>query len=274
MGYFAGSVAVITGAGSGIGRALAANLAARGADLALSDRNAAAVLETARRCRRAGVRVRVDVLDVAHRRAVQAQADAVAADFGRVHLVFGNAGTLVAGRLLAMEPEGIDRIVAVNLLGVVHTARAYLPHLIASGGGHLVTVASAFGLVGVPDYSLYCATKFAVRGFSDALRQELAEDGVPVKLTCAYPGGVRTGIVRNGRYPSDEQRSSAVERFDRSFARLEPEQAAAIILRAVRLGRGSVLVGADARAVSLFARVAGRAYPDVLNLARRAPWSS
>jgi NADP-dependent 3-hydroxy acid dehydrogenase YdfG len=273
LGYFAGSVAVITGAGSGIGRALAANLAAHGADLALSDRNAAAVVETARRCRRAGVSVRVDVLDVGHPAAVQAQADAVASHFGRVHLVFCNAGTMVGGRLAEVQPADVDRIVAVNLLGVVHTARAYLPHLVASGGGHLVTVSSAFGLIGVPGYSLYCATKFAVRGFSDALRQELAQDRLPVRVTCAYPGGVRTGIVRNGRYPSGEQHRSAADLFDRRFARIEPEQAAEIILGAVRRGRGSVLVGTDAQAASLFARTAGRAYPAVLNLARRATGS-
>jgi short-subunit dehydrogenase len=146
--------------------------------------------------------------------------------------------------------------------------------VVASGGGHLVTVSSAFGLIGVPGYSLYCATKFAVRGFSDALRQELAEDRVPVKVTCAYPGGVRTGIVSNGQYPSPEQATAAAELFDRRFARIEPEQAAAVILRAVRRGRGSVLVGADAQAVSLFTRAAGRAYPAVLNLARRASGGS
>ena len=210
MSYYAGRVAVITGAGSGIGRALALGLARRGAHLALSDRDGEAADDTARQCRRAGGQARADMIDVTDRRAVLDHAAGVSGDFGRVDMAFCVAGIIHTGSLLASEFSDIELVINTNLVGVINTAKAYLPHVIASGDGHIVTVSSGFGLVGIPHYSAYCATKFAVRGFSESLRQEMELDGHPVAVTCVVPGGdphadhePRTFRRRGGRRSRD-----------------------------------------------------------------------
>jgi NADP-dependent 3-hydroxy acid dehydrogenase YdfG len=146
LGYYATRIAVITGAGSGIGRALAMGLARRGAQLALSDRDADAVEDTARQCQLAGGRVRTDTIDVTNRRAVLDYSAAVFGDFGRIDLVFCVAGVIHTGSLLASEFSDIDHVISVNLFGVINMAKAFLPHLISSGGGHIVNFSSGFGL--------------------------------------------------------------------------------------------------------------------------------
>jgi short-subunit dehydrogenase len=152
----------------------------------------------------------------------------------------------------------------VNWLGVVHTVKAFLPDVVRSSSGRVVTFSSAFGLMATPKYSAYNASKFAVRGFSESLRQELAESGSDVSVTCVYPGGVRTPIVRNGLFALNENRDSIVKVFEKRVARTEPEQAAETILRGVERRRARVLVGTDARVVSAFVRVVGAYYQDLM----------
>jgi short-subunit dehydrogenase len=266
LSYYAGRVAVITGAGSGIGRALALGLARRGAQLALVDRDADAVADIALRCRRAGVRVRAGTVDVTNRPAVLDYAATVLDCFGRVNLVFTVAGVIHTGSLLASEFADIDHVINVNLLGTMNVAKGFLPALLASGNGHVVTFSSGFGLVAAPHYSAYNASKFAVRGFSEALRLEMAIDGHPVSVTCVYPGGVRTPIVRGGSFAAGEDPAAVTAMFETKIARMEPGKAAAIILRNLPRRRPQLLVGADARAGSMLARVAGSTYQDLLPL--------
>ena len=266
LGYYAARVAVITGAGSGIGRALAVDLAGRGARLALSDQDADAVRETARRCRPASSHVRADAVDVTDRGALLRYPASVLEDFGRVDLVFCVAGVIHTGSLLASDFADIDHVVQVNLFGVVNTAKAFLPHMIASGGGQIVIFSSGLGLIAAPRYTAYNASKFAVRGFSESLRQEMALDGHPVSVTCVYPGGVRTPIMRNGRFAAGEDAAAVTATFDGKIARMDAARAASIVLRGVERGRARVLVGADAHVASLVARAAGSGYQYLL------PW--
>jgi short-subunit dehydrogenase len=160
----------------------------------------------------------------------------------------------------------------VNLFGLMHTAKAFLPALISSGRGHLVTFSSGFGLMAAPHFTAYSASKFAVRGFSEALRQEMAQDGHPVTVTCVVPGRIRTAVMRNGSYAIGENAAAIAARFDKA-ARMDADQAAAIIMRGVAQRRPQVLVGADARAVSVLVRLLGSGYqdwlPTVARLARK-----
>jgi short-subunit dehydrogenase len=271
--YFSHRSAVITGAGSGIGRALAVTLATCGTRLALWDNDDEALATTAELCRTtsAAAVVRADRVDVTDADAVTEHAVAVRDAFGTVHLAFCLAGVIHTGSVLSSRTDDLDHVLNVNLRGTVNTATALLPHLVASSNGHLVTASSAFGLVAVPRYSAYCASKFAIRGFTDALRMELEAARAPVRVTCVVPGGVRTDIVRNGRFAGDEDAATVTARFDAHLARTTPEQAAITILRGVQHGKRQVLVGPDARAVAALARLTGNTYQRLLpRLARRA----
>jgi short-subunit dehydrogenase len=260
---------VITGAGSGIGRALALNLAARGSLLALSDVDEVGLAETVAQARAAGAAaVRSDRLDVADRAAFAAYATAVAEDFGRVNVVINNAGVALAGDLVDLTYEDMDWIVGINFWGVVHGTKEFLPHVIASGDGHIVNLSSLFGLISMPGQSAYNATKYAVRGFSESLREELLMAGHPVGVTVVHPGGIRTAIARNARVSWREDHDSFARMFDEQLARMSPERAAEIILRGVLRGKPRVLVGLDAHLLHQLARIAGARYQDVV--ARRA----
>ncbi|MBA8824449.1 NAD(P)-dependent dehydrogenase (short-subunit alcohol dehydrogenase family) [Saccharopolyspora lacisalsi] len=259
MRNFTGKVAVITGAGSGIGRALAVGLATQGARLALSDVDEAGVAETARSCDKIGARARSYALDVSDRDAVHTHADEVLADFGEVNLVFNNAGVAVTGTVAEMSWQDIEWIVDTNFWGVVHGTKAFLPHLISSGDGHLVNLSSVFGLIGVPTQSAYNATKFAVRGFTESLRQEMRLAGRPVGVSCVHPGGIKTAIARNSRASSGRSTRELAGSFDR-IARTAPEEAAGTILRGVRRDRARILVGTDAHAIDALPRLLGSWY--------------
>jgi NADP-dependent 3-hydroxy acid dehydrogenase YdfG len=258
-------VVVITGAASGIGRALAVACAERGALLALSDVDDAGLAETAALAESAGAReVRCDHLDVGDRAAYSAYAHAVADHFGRVNVLVNNAGVTVAGDIADLDYDDLDWIVATNLWGVVHGTKEFLPHLIESGDGHVVTLSSLFGLISVPGQGAYNLTKYAVRGFSEALRAEMLVERHPVGVTVVHPGGVRTSVVRNARAVAGLDRAEVARRFDEQLARTEPEKAAEVIVRGVLAGKARVLVGADAHLVHHLAKLLGARYQDLV----------
>ena len=232
MRSFDARVVAITGAGSGIGRALAIDLAGRGSLLALSDVDPAGLGETVDLVKAAGVReVRSDVVDVASRTAVEAWASEVVGQFGRVNVLVNNAGVSLSGDFSDLDVDDMEWVVDINFWGVVHGTRAFLPHLIASGEGHVVTMSSLFGLLSIPGQSLYNATKYAVRGLSESLREEMLIAGHPVGVTVVHPGGVKTAIVRRGRSSWREDQAEVARMFDERLAKMAPERAAEIILR-------------------------------------------
>ena len=271
MREFRGRVAVVTGAGSGIGRALAIALADRGARLALSDVRAEDAAATAGLVRRADVRhYPLDVTDAA---AVHAHAAQVVADFGSVDLLINNAGVSLTGDVADMDLADLAWVLDVDYWGVVHGTKAFLPHLIASRG-HIVNVSSVFGLMAVPSQSAYNAAKFAVRGFTEALRMEMILAGTGVGVSCVLPGGVKTNVVRNSRVVGDVDHADLVATFDRALATTSAETAAEVILRGVQRDRARILVGSDARVIELMTRVLGPGYMRVVvaqsrRLARR-----
>ncbi len=257
---FAGRLSVVTGAGSGLGRALACELAARGAQLALSDVDEAGLAETARQAERSGVTVHADRLDVTDRPGVLAYADAVAAQFGTVHLVINNAGMAFTGDVIELAFADIERVMDVDFWGVVNGTKAFLPYLIDSGDGHLVNISSLFGLMSTPSQGAYNAAKFAVRGFTEALRQEMLIARHPVHVTCVHPGGVRTAIARNAGAVPGRDATALGEFFDARLARMSAERAAKTILRGVERSRPRVLVGLDARVLDVLVRLTGSGY--------------
>ncbi|MDP2774425.1 MAG: SDR family NAD(P)-dependent oxidoreductase [Nocardioides sp.] len=258
-------VVVITGAGSGIGRALALDLARRGSLLAISDVDEAGLAETVEQVKAAGAHeVRSDRLDVADRAAFTAYAAAVAEHFGRVNVVINNAGVALAGTLEELAYDDLDWIVGINFWGVVHGTKEFLPHLIASGDGHVVNLSSLFGLISMPGQSAYNATKYAVRGMTEALREEMLVAGHPVGVTAVHPGGIKTAIARNARVSASEDKTATAELFDKKLARMTPEKAAEIIVKGILGNKARVLVGIDAHALHHFAKLAGSRYQDVV----------
>lgn len=254
-------VVVLTGAASGIGRALALHLAQEGATLALSDVDAPGLEETARLVRqRSGQDVRVDKLDVRDRAAWTSYADSVVADLGRVNIVVNNAGVALSGDVVDVTDEQFDLVMDVDFWGVVHGTRAFLPHLIASGDGHVVNISSLFGLMSVPGQSAYNAAKFGVRGFTEALRQEMLVAKHPVRVTCVHPGGVKTAIARNAAAAGEVDQGRSAEFFDKHLAKTTAEKAAEIIADGIRKDRARVLVGADAKLLDLLVRLTGSGY--------------
>ncbi len=259
MRQFAGKVAVITGAGSGIGRALALDLAGRGARLAVSDVDQDRIADTVARCTERGAQAKAYRLDVADRAAVLAHADEVVGDFGQVNLVVNNAGVALTAPVLDMSWDDLEWVMNIDFWGVVHGTKAFLPHLISSGDGHIVNMSSVFGLVGVPTQSAYNAAKFAVRGFTEALHQEMAIGRHPVGVSCVHPGGIRTNIARDARAHPDWDSPEGREKFDKVVP-TTPEKAAKIILRGVQANHARILVGPDAYAFDATARILGPFY--------------
>jgi NADP-dependent 3-hydroxy acid dehydrogenase YdfG len=259
-----GRTAVITGAGSGIGRAVARRLAAHGCPVALADTDEAGLAETA-----AAIDgpVLIRPLDVRDRQGLMAfAADTASWAPAPLGMVFNNAGVTVVQGVADAAPEDDEWVFDINFGGVVNGVRAFLPILLAQDAGVIVNTSSVFGLIGFPHQSAYCASKFAVRGYTDALRQELRDTGV--RAACVHPGGVKTNIVRNARYRSDfrgrhADRDSAAADFE-VLAKTTPERAAEIIHKGVERGRARILVGPDAHLFDALARLAPTRYYDVL----------
>ncbi|MBF6299429.1 SDR family oxidoreductase [Nocardia amamiensis] len=268
--YFKNKVCVITGAGSGIGRALAENLARRGAKLALSDIDVEGLAETVRRCEQLGAEVKSDRLNVVEREAVLLYADAVKAHFGTVHQVYNNAGIAHHGEVIRSEFKDFERVMDVDFWGVVNGTKAFLPMVIESGDGHIVNVSSLFGLIAIPGQSAYNAAKFAVRGFTESLRQEMLVARHPVKVTCVHPGGIKTAVARNATYAEGIDSKSAASMFDKKLAIHTAEMAAQTITEGVRKGHGRVLIGWEAKLLDLFVRVTASGYQRIAaNVERR-----
>jgi NAD(P)-dependent dehydrogenase (short-subunit alcohol dehydrogenase family) len=256
-----GKVVVITGAGSGIGRELALQAAAQGAELALSDWDETGLKETAERARARNARaVREDPLDVRDRAAMAEYAATVADHFGRVNAIVNNAGVAVHGDFEEMTYEDFEWVIDVNFWGVVHGTKEFLPHLIASGDGHVVNISSLFGLLGMPGQSAYNASKFGVRGFTEALRQEMLIARHPVGVTCVHPGGIKTAIARNARTTASHDQAQVARFFDTRLARTSAEDAARTIIDGVLAGKPRVVVGSDAKALDLLVRAIGPRY--------------
>lgn len=265
-----GKVVVVTGAGSGIGRALAVDLARRGSLLALSDVDETGLAETVALARRAGAAdVRSDRLDVADRDAMSRYALDVVQHFGRVNVLINNAGVSLTGDFTDLEWNDIDWIVGVNLWGVLHGTKEFLPHLIASGDGHVVNLSSLFGLISIPGQSIYNATKYAVRGMTEALREEMLVAGHPVGVTAVHPGGIKTAIARNSRVSAKEDKQATADLFDKKLAKMSPEKAAEIIVNGILKNKARVLVGLDAHALHHMGKLLGSRYQDVVARASR-----
>lgn len=261
-------VAVVTGAGSGIGRALAKALAARGCRLALSDVNEAGLSETAEQC--GANEVRCYTLDVSSRDAIYAHADQVVKDFGQVNLVINNAGVALSASVREMTDEDFKWVMDIDFWGVAHGTRAFLPHLIASGDGHVVNISSVFGLIGVPKQSAYNAAKFAVRGFTESLRQEMKLEEQPVAVSCVHPGGIRTNIANAARMGKSENAEAQRKGFDK-LAMTTPAKAAETIVKGILRDESRILVGPDAWGIDALNRVLGAAYqPLVQRFSRKS----
>ena len=264
MSKVQGKVCVVTGAGSGIGRELALELARRGARaVAVSDVNAEGLAETARLLgeHTPTVSVHRQQLDVADRHAFIAYADAVAAEFGVVHQIYNNAGIASGKTVLDANFEIYDKVIGINLFGVIHGTKVFLPHLIASGDGHVTNLSSLNGYMAQDELSAYCTTKFGVRGFTETLRIEMLRDKLPVKVTVVHPGGVRTNIATAGLqhaeelgYQVSEHERRRVQAYNEKLLRMPAAEAARIIVDGVERDRPRVLVGNDAKLVDLIVR--------------------
>ena len=258
---FAGGTAVVTGAASGIGAALAAALAARGSHLVLLDRNAEGLASVAEevgaqidRTGSPGVRIATYVVDLSDAAATEKIGATLAAAHPDTTLLVNNAGIALGGTFQQVTAAQFDAVLAVNLHAVLTLTRALLPVLTAHPGAHLVNVSSVFGILAPPGQTAYCTSKFAVRGFTESLRGELAPAGVGV--TCVHPGGVRTGIARNamvgeGVSAAEAARMAEVDKL----LTLDPTRAAETILRGVERRRLRVLVGRDAVVLDIVARL-------------------
>lgn len=262
MKTFRDRVAVVTGAGSGIGRALSIQLAKDGAAVAISDINEQALEETAALTRKeTHKRVTTRKLDVANKEDVHAWADEVVAEHGSAHLIVNNAGVALAGLLRKVRYEDFEWLMNIDFWGVVYGSLAFLPHIEKSGGGQIVNISSVFGIIAAPMNGTYNAAKFAVRGFTEALRIELEMEGSPVGVTCVHPGGIKTNIARAARVRGDDGLTphQVSSEFDR-MAHTTPEQCAKTILRGAARNAPRVLVGADAYLIDKLQRLAPTGY--------------
>lgn len=247
----AGVTAVVTGAASGIGRAVSRRICERGCDLALVDLNEAGLTELGEWVRRAGRRASTHVVDVASREAMQRLPAAVLEKHPGVHLLVNNAGVALSGRFDACELDDIHWIVGINFWGVVYGCKFFLPHLRQQSQAHIVNICSDFGLLGFPTKTAYCASKFAVRGFTESLRAEL--HGSRIGVTCVYPGPVDTALIRSARAADPRKREIEAE-FVASRG-LSDERVAERIVRGVERRLPRVLIGHDARVIDLMTRI-------------------
>jgi len=253
MAYSNDKIAVITGAGSGIGRALARQFNAEGCKLLISDISEQGLKETVHLLPRKEVLVQSHILDVADKSAFQAWAKSIADEHGKVDIVINNAGVAVGSPVEESNYEDIEWLMGINFWGVVYGTREFLPLLRQSSQGHLVNISSIFGIVGIPTQSAYNASKFAVRGYTEALRHEMV--GSNIHVCCVHPGGIKTNIAANARMTnSDISREEAAANFD-NLANTTAESAAAQIITAIEKRKKRLLIGRDAKYMSIISRL-------------------
>jgi short-subunit dehydrogenase len=261
-----GAAAAVTGAASGIGRALALELAARGCDLALADRDEAGLQAVAAEIGKAGAgsrKVTIHRTDVSEPGQIADFAQAAVAAHPGLNIVINNAGVALMGTFDEIDQVQMDWLMNINFWGVVHATRAFLPHLSRQREAHIVNLSSVFGIVAPPGQTAYAAAKFAVRGFSESLRHELQVAESPVKLSVVHPGGVATNIARNSRagtgMTDNTRRTEAIERFD-AVARTTPAAAAQRIIAGIEANQPRILIGGDARLLDLVQRLRPATY--------------
>jgi short-subunit dehydrogenase len=253
-----GAAAAVTGVASGIGRALAIELAARGCDLALADRDEAGLQTVAAEIAKAHSRkVSVHRVDVGERTGIADFAGAAIAAHPSLNILINNAGVALLGNFHEIDQAEMEWLFNINFWGVVHSTRAFLPHLATRPGAHIVNISSIYGIVAPPGQTAYSSAKFAVRGFSESLRHELQVAESPVRLSVVHPGGVSTNIARNMRMGTgvsdNERRAQAIDWFDQ-FAGTTPKDAALRIIRGVEKNEPRILIGGDARFLDLLQR--------------------
>ena len=263
-----GAAAAVTGAASGIGRALALQLAARGCDLALADRDDAGLATLAAEIARDHQqKVTVHRVDVGEPNQIEGFAQAAIAGHPGLNIVVNNAGVALMGQFDEIDQAQMDWLMNINFWGVVHGTRAFLPHLAARREAHIVNLSSIFGIIAPPGQAAYAAAKFAVRGFSEALRHELAMAASPVRLSVVHPGGVATNIARNSRTGSgmtdNARRAQSIERFD-AVAQTTPKDAALRIIKGIEKNQPRILIGNDARFMDLLQRFRPATYWSVM----------
>mgnify|MGYP003589597859 FL=1 len=274
MKNFQNKVAAITGAGSGIGQQLALLLAKEGCHLSLSDVNEQGLIETVEKLKDTDVRVTIKKLDVADQVAVKAWAEETVQDHGSVNMIFNNAGVALASTVEGASYEELEWIVNINFWGVVYGTKEFLPFIKQTGDGHIVNISSLFGLTAQPTQSAYNATKFAVRGFTESLRQELDMENCGVSALCVHPGGIRTNIANSAKM-NDSLKTLGMnpEKSAKSFNKLlrcPPEEAARQILEAVKKDKRRLLIGNDAKALDLLQRLLPTGYQKVIALASKS----
>jgi short-subunit dehydrogenase len=268
MTAIAGAAAAVTGAAGGIGRALALELAARGCDLALADRDDAGLQAVAAEIAKAHPRkVSLHRVDVGEPGEIAAFAQAAVAAHPGLNILINNAGVVLLGQFGEIDQAQMDWLMNINFWGVVHATRAFLPHLARQKEAHIVNLSSLFGIIAPPGQTAYAAAKFAVRGFSESLRHELEMAASPVRLSVVHPGGVATNIVRNSRAGSgvtdNARRAQSIERFD-AIAKTTPAAAALRIIKGIENNAPRILIGNDARSMDLLQRFRPATYWKVL----------
>ncbi|PID77758.1 MAG: acetoin dehydrogenase [Deltaproteobacteria bacterium] len=251
-------VAAITGAGSGIGRATAINLASKGCHLALCDLDEKGLGETKEMAEKSGVKVTSQLLDVSQHEKIYEFADNVVNDHSKVNIIINNAGVSLTAKVSEMEMDDFKWIMDINFWGVIYGTKAFLPKIEQAGEGHIVNISSLFGLLGMPTQSAYNASKFAVRGFTEALSMELKIYGIPIGVTSVHPGGIKTNIVKNSKVTTNEgifaNKEKAAKTVEKNFM-TTPDQAAEKIVAGIIKNKKRVLIGRDALSLDLMQRI-------------------
>lgn len=265
MSTFADKTAVITGAGSGIGKALALALGAEGCHLAISDIDPKGLSETQNRLADMGVRVHAEILDVSDRVTFYAYAERLIKNFGPIQIVINNAGVSLTADLIDVSYEDYEWIFGINFWGMVYGSKAFLPHLLEQEEAWITNISSILGIVAVPTQGSYVSTKFAIRGFTETLREETLDTSLNV--ACVHPGGIKTNIARMGKFDPKTIGEKENERLVRNFDKLAlttPEQAAQTILKGMERKKARIVIGNDAKGMTWLQRFFPSGYQKIL----------